>query len=96
MPEIYLIEVQSYVRIVRSPADYHNIGVLEHNGCLNLKPALREMLDAEQANVRARPDWHAAENGQCHFRRGTGFEGYVIFDNYNAAVEYLGNYFDVG
>jgi len=94
---IYIKKIPSrtYKRIIQNPDDWHNLGTIERNGALNLKPELRELLNAENANVHTHPDWHISPDGHMSYPRGTGFEGYIKFDNPNAAIEYLKQYCEV-
>ena len=92
---IYLRQVQSYTRILRNPDAGRNLGIIEHNGTLNFKPRLREMLSAEGTDARRHNHWHAANHGRTRGVAGSGYEGYIEFENFHAAVEHLEQYFDL-
>ena len=88
-------KANSYIKVTLPNKEKENIGCIQHNGVLNVKPILTEMISAAGGDFLLAPDWRPAVKGRTRNRAGTGYHSNASFQRPLDARQYLEQFFDV-
>ena len=85
----------SYTKITLKVGERRNVGCIEHDGHLNVKEFLRDMLQSAGGDFSQAPGYQESKDGKTHGVAGSDYHSYAKFANPLAAKQYLERYFDV-
>jgi hypothetical protein len=89
---ICLTKKKSYYKVTERCSERKNLGIIEHDGHLNIKPELKNLLDKAHAKNPSTDDFTKATNGATHGEGGTGYKSHHKFSNPSEAMNYLGKW----
>jgi len=97
MPTIYKSPTKkhSYQKVTLTPKARRNIGIIQHDGHLNVKPELREMIRKAGGDFTKTPGFRTALGGSTQGVGGVGYDSHAQFPSVAAAEAYLRKYFTV-
>jgi hypothetical protein len=90
MPDIYLVPgPASYLKLCTAPnARRNHFGLIENNGTLNVK------ID-QLPEVRRHEQFQPSKSGSTRGVGGTGYAGWLKFENIEKALEFLQPHYDL-
>ena len=97
MPTIYIFPTnkKKYYKVTLAPKARPNIGIIERDGPLNVKPELRDMIRRAGGNFSKAPGFTPVNGGKTHGVGGTGFDSYAKFPKPAVSDAYLRKFFRV-
>ena len=86
---VYPTKKRSYRKVTITPNCRKNLGIIEEDGHLNVKPELKAMIAAAEGNFSKAPGYTVTVGGATHGVSGVGYDSYAKFPSVAAAIDYL-------